>query len=660
MTPSKTVQTTESPYEVFRDERRRLLQLLDRFGKVASELELEKTTSAIEETHERLRSDRFRILVLGDFNTGKSTFINALLGRSLLPQDALPCTAVLSELVWGDPEKARLTFKDPRPHRLPKSISEEALKHINTHKDPVPPMTGMPEVIARRVTASEEDLRPRADVVSPYSSAKFWLHHDLLRNDIELIDSPGLDNHEAHTTITVDHLNQVDSVLFLTSALAPFGQGEETFVKRYIAKVGRRYCFFLCNRFDQLNSDRERESVRRRLETKLGRYTDLEPGVFCLSAYQALEGRTRGNPSLLQSSGIEELEEALHRFLARDRGKVKLLEPLGGLKALIDEIFSNRTIDEQLENLDVSLAELEVAHREQEPKIEHARSRLKFLLSEIELGRKLLAQNLQDRAEGILHELIEELPSWLEDMEFESELSLLWWERQEAIETFANEVETKLREKFEEGFSERAQSVMAPELELGMIKIQTNAQTALKNLEEDLGKIRPLKAGGAELPETGEGATQAEDSGVFLEFLGTAVLAAGGTVAALASAWIVLPALAVAGLLGFGLRLDHLRDRTQGEVVKGLQKRYKNGSREVANAVASHMLRPLEGFQKQVGEAVERRIDALESGLQSSLETKRKGENEVQAKRIRLQQLAREMSEISDRAQSLEMEIQTR
>ena len=49
-----------------------------------------------------LEKENFTVVVLGEFSRGKSTFINALLGKSLLPMDVLPETAVLSALLYGD------------------------------------------------------------------------------------------------------------------------------------------------------------------------------------------------------------------------------------------------------------------------------------------------------------------------------------------------------------------------------------------------------------------------------------------------------------------------------------------------------------------------------------------------------------------------------
>ena len=64
-----------------------------------------------------LEKENFTVVVLGEFSRGKSTFINALLGKSLLPMDVLPETAVLSALLYGDEPEATIIYCDGHRER---------------------------------------------------------------------------------------------------------------------------------------------------------------------------------------------------------------------------------------------------------------------------------------------------------------------------------------------------------------------------------------------------------------------------------------------------------------------------------------------------------------------------------------------------------------
>ncbi len=62
---------------------------------------------------ERSDAQRFHIAVLGEFKRGKSTLVNALIGRRLLPSGVVPVTTVVTELHFGDgPEGVLVVFED--------------------------------------------------------------------------------------------------------------------------------------------------------------------------------------------------------------------------------------------------------------------------------------------------------------------------------------------------------------------------------------------------------------------------------------------------------------------------------------------------------------------------------------------------------------------
>ena len=55
----------------------------------------------------KLESERFHLVVLGEFNHGKSTFVNALLGAEILPTGITPTTAAINHVVWAEDAKAK-------------------------------------------------------------------------------------------------------------------------------------------------------------------------------------------------------------------------------------------------------------------------------------------------------------------------------------------------------------------------------------------------------------------------------------------------------------------------------------------------------------------------------------------------------------------------
>src|SRR6188472_2202572 len=59
----------------------------------------------------KLLADRFHLVVVGEFNHGKTTFVNALLGASILPVGVTPTTAVIHHLEYADAPRAEVVYE---------------------------------------------------------------------------------------------------------------------------------------------------------------------------------------------------------------------------------------------------------------------------------------------------------------------------------------------------------------------------------------------------------------------------------------------------------------------------------------------------------------------------------------------------------------------
>ena len=67
---------------------------------------------SLNETSQQLGDDMLRVLVMGKFSSGKSTFLNAMMGQKLLPAQPTPTTAVIGEICYGEKPEAILYPKD--------------------------------------------------------------------------------------------------------------------------------------------------------------------------------------------------------------------------------------------------------------------------------------------------------------------------------------------------------------------------------------------------------------------------------------------------------------------------------------------------------------------------------------------------------------------
>ena len=92
----------------------RAFEYLIRLGQLWEGMEelpgVKKILQKLQEEQALIRSRKFRVAVVGEFRRGKTTFINALLGKEILPVDALPTTATLNRITYGSLPKAYLCW----------------------------------------------------------------------------------------------------------------------------------------------------------------------------------------------------------------------------------------------------------------------------------------------------------------------------------------------------------------------------------------------------------------------------------------------------------------------------------------------------------------------------------------------------------------------
>ena len=238
----------------------------------------------LEAARTRLDEDLFNLVVLGEFKRGKSTLINALLGRDLLPTGVVPLTTAITIVGFGGRERLTIHFERGRRQQQPL------------------------EELAEYVT---EALNPgnRLGV----EAAQIELSEELLEDGLQLVDTPGVGSIHSHNTEAArGFLPKVDAALCVLDAGQPLTEAERELFIDAAARVPR--LLFVVNKIDHLEPD-EIEASRSFLTSALRDLIGAEPELFAVSArrrtgLEALTGRLR------QLAG-QERDELLRRSVAR-------------------------------------------------------------------------------------------------------------------------------------------------------------------------------------------------------------------------------------------------------------------------------------------------------------------------------------------------------
>src|SRR5258706_995023 len=233
----------------------------------------------------KLEAERFHLVVLGEVNHGKSTFVNSMLGQDVLPTGITPTTVSINHVVYAPNPSARVVLLSGES----KLIDPSALKDW--------------------VTVAGGHASEVAYVELGYPS-------DLLKNNVVLVDTPGVnDLNEQRAEVTYGYVPRADAVVFLLDASQALKDSEREFLRSRVIESARDRLIFVLGKMDMLSAD-ERVAVLDYVKTGLARMMP-EPVVYALSAKDWAKTKD-------PQSGMPQLTEYFQRFLARDRAQVIL------------------------------------------------------------------------------------------------------------------------------------------------------------------------------------------------------------------------------------------------------------------------------------------------------------------------------------------------
>jgi GTPase SAR1 family protein len=344
-----------------------LLEILAAIGQMLDEVGLPSQPAMT--TADRLRHNRFDIVVLGQYKRGKTTFINALIGENLLPTAIVPLTNVATRVRHAPHPSARVTFLDGRTEERPL----EDLHLYTTEK-------GNPGN-AKRVLLVE--------VAFPATA---------LRDGTMVTDTPGIASiFEQNTRAAMEYIPQADAAIFLVNADPPISEAERAFLKEvrpYMAKL-----FFVQNKIDQVSEEDQKESLaftRAVIEETTGEHGIA---IYPVSARLALQAKLENDPERLRQSRFDQFEQDLHDFLQRAKGRVLIASAAGKATRLLASLTSRAELERQALEMDLAdlLAKAEAFDRHLED-VERARFEDKAILR-AQVGR-LVAETIDARLEA--------------------------------------------------------------------------------------------------------------------------------------------------------------------------------------------------------------------------------------------------------------------
>ena len=244
------------------------------------------------------------IMVIGKFSTGKSTFINALLGGNLLKMEETPTTAMITKICYGEKDIIKVVFDD------------------NTEK-----ICSQREFDILTVTESGKEKNFHKNI----KYIERQLPCEQLKN-FTIIDSPGLDAYRKEDEkITRNFIKNADTIILLfdINQMNSFMENELlNNLDERLKPIG------IINKIDTYDEDEEDESLENFIKGYKVLLQDKLFDLIGISAKQALEGKLNKNDSLIKESNINAVIKVINNIVLKNKDTYKIYSLLDSISII--------------------------------------------------------------------------------------------------------------------------------------------------------------------------------------------------------------------------------------------------------------------------------------------------------------------------------------
>lgn len=285
------VNTLDGPITALREREIKLINDIAE-SMVQYEAKAEDSRQRLLDVAQDLRDMFFIVSVIGEFNAGKSTFINALIGEKLLPMGIKPTT-----------EYIELIRYSPKPDRKP--------------------------------VLRKDGLRE-------------WSHPNISTDGVAIVDTPGTGSiFQKHEKTAKDFLHRSDLVIFVISAKRAFGESERLYLE--LAKDYGKKIILVLNQMDLL-TPAEQSEVKKFVEERVTEFLNIDPLLFTTSGKQYFENTEVD--SLTDQSGILAVRAHLRGvYQEAPPAKQKLLTQLATAEKITQQVY--QTVQSKLDAVTV-------------------------------------------------------------------------------------------------------------------------------------------------------------------------------------------------------------------------------------------------------------------------------------------------------------------
>ncbi len=241
-------------------------------------------TARLAELRDRAADPTIRVLVVGEFKQGKSSLVNALVGREVCPVDDDVATAVATAVTYA---------KDPTATAIVRGAEGDGDATLRGESIDVAALPAWVTEDGEQVAANDVQL---VQVGVPAVA---------LRDGLVLVDLPGVGGlGSVHGAVTLAALTSAQAVLFVTDAAQELTATELEFLQRITSQ--RSVVALVESKIDI------HPAWRRVVEADATTVGELTAGPYAVSSELARKARESDDPALAAESGMEAVSAWLH------------------------------------------------------------------------------------------------------------------------------------------------------------------------------------------------------------------------------------------------------------------------------------------------------------------------------------------------------------
>ncbi|WP_414545182.1 dynamin family protein [Nostoc sp. CCY0012] len=658
------LQTTNyQGYQEFKQKTNTLVSLIERQINIVQALNKPAQEANLKPLKNLVQSNSFKVMILGEFKRGKSTFINALLGEEILPAYSTPCTAIINEVKWSETKSALLHFNksDGKPVKKPLDVPIDEIEEY--------------------VVIQDDADQSQAINESPYEKLELFWPLKLCENGVEIIDSPGLNEHKTRQQVTESYLVTVDAILLVLSCEQLFSKSEQEVVDNKLRPMGHEDIFFICNRINMIRKN-EVDKLKQFAISKLSPRTRLgSERIFFINALGALDGKLENDDEALQNSGVPRLEIELQKFLTNERGRVKILRPAQELKNSIREV--RKSIPEQRSMLQTDVAELEKRYVAAQEPLKLLEEKRRSIVKKLEYSIEDTKEQVSYKTKDFCRELIPKIKTIAQEYKLENEIKLLFTDPRPSIEAAVKEISSYLESQVEAEFSNWQNSELEPLLakRIEHIKNSLDAEATefIKRVDNLRLEISGVSVSKVELSKGDVGVREVSAverllsaaGGFLVGGIGSATIGATFGYQEMLKSLIPQLVIGIVGYIFLGLNPvtfvpmlvaaliqgklmeGGLGNKIKEEVGKKFSEQLSSTTVDIIEKVGNGVSTELSKVKNLVDEGLAAEIQNIRQQLNNALAEKQKGQAEVDKKLKQLDILAQNVNSIDQELDDL-------